>query len=55
MTTKEIAEQLHISPKTVAVHREHIKEKLEVSSAAELAHLAIRWEEAEASGRGPAK
>lgn len=53
-TTKEIAEQLHISPKTVAVHREHMKEKLGVNSAAELAHHAIRWEEAEASGRGPA-
>lgn len=51
-STKEIAEQLRISPKTVAVHREHMKEKLGVNSAAELAHHAIRWEEAEASGRG---
>lgn len=49
--TKEIAEQLHISPKTVAVHREHIKEKLGIASAAELTHQAIRWEEAQAGGR----
>ena len=47
-TTKEIAQQLHISPKTVAVHREHIKEKLGIASAAELTHQAIRW--AEGSG-----
>ena len=46
-STKEIGEQLHISPKTVAVHREHIKEKLGLESAAELMHHAIRWEEAE--------
>lgn len=50
-TTKDIAAHLHISPKTVAVHREHIKEKLGVDSAAELTHRAIRWEEAQAGGR----
>jgi DNA-binding NarL/FixJ family response regulator len=50
-STKEIAEQLHISPKTVAVHREHIKEKLGVESASELMHHAIRWEEAQGVAR----
>ena len=45
-STKEIAEQLHISAKTVAVHREHIKKKLGVASATELTHQAIRWVEA---------
>jgi DNA-binding NarL/FixJ family response regulator len=42
-TTKEIADRLHLSPKTVAVHRGHIKEKLDVKSATELTHLAVRW------------
>lgn len=45
-TTKEIADQLHLSGKTVAVHRGHIKEKLEIKSATELMHTAVRWVEA---------
>jgi DNA-binding NarL/FixJ family response regulator len=45
-STKEIAQRLHLSAKTVAVHREHIKEKLGVASATELTHQAIRWVEA---------
>jgi DNA-binding NarL/FixJ family response regulator len=49
-STKEIAEQLHISPKTVAIHREHIKEKLEIGSATELTHQAICWVESQGAG-----
>lgn len=45
-TTKEIADQLHLSAKTVAVHRGHIKDKLEIKSATELMHTAVRWVEA---------
>jgi DNA-binding NarL/FixJ family response regulator len=44
-STKEIAAQLHLSHKTVAVHRGHIKEKLGLTSSAELVHQAIRWAE----------
>jgi len=47
-TTKEIADRLHLSAKTVAVHRDHIKEKLGLASAAELTHHAIRWVESKA-------
>jgi DNA-binding NarL/FixJ family response regulator len=42
-TTKEIAHQLHLSHKTVAVHRGHIKDKLGVTNANELVHQAVRW------------
>ncbi len=45
-TTKEIADQLHLSGKTVAVHRGHIKDKLEIKSATELMHTAVKWVEA---------
>jgi len=45
-TTKKIASMLHISAKTVAVHRGHIKEKLGITTAAELSHRAYRWLEA---------
>lgn len=38
-----IGEQLHISPKTAEVHRTHIKEKLKISSNAELISFAARW------------
>lgn len=44
-TTKEIAQALHLSPKTVDVHRGHIKEKLQLRDATSLLHHAVRWVE----------
>ena len=41
-TVKEIAEKLFLSPKTVEAHREHIKEKLNLNTSAELLRFAIR-------------
>jgi len=43
LPTREIAKKLHISPKTVNSHREHIKEKLALDSAPELLKHAIQW------------
>jgi two-component system response regulator NreC len=41
-TTKDIARELHLSPKTVDSHREHIMEKLGVRNVASLTKYAIR-------------
>lgn len=43
--TRLIAQKLGLSIKTVAVHREHIKEKLKLKDAARLIHAATRWVE----------
>ena len=50
--TRQIAEELHLSIKTVESHRAHIKEKLGLKSATELVQHAIQWRDAEASGEG---
>jgi DNA-binding NarL/FixJ family response regulator len=44
-TAKEIAAQLNLSPKTVSVHRDHIKEKMEFTTSAEMVRQAVRWVE----------
>ena len=41
-TTKQIADRLNISVKTVDTHRRHIMEKLDITSIAELTKFAIR-------------
>lgn len=44
-STKEIAQALNLSPKTVDVHRGRIKEKLQLKDAPSLIHHAVRWVE----------
>jgi DNA-binding NarL/FixJ family response regulator len=43
--TREIAEQLHLSVKTVEVHRSHIRQKLNLQNGSEVVRYAIRWAE----------
>ena len=43
LSTREIAEKLHLSIKTIESHREHIKAKLDLSTATELLKHAIQW------------
>jgi DNA-binding NarL/FixJ family response regulator len=42
-STREIAAQLHLSSKTVDVHRSNIKQKLELKDATALIRHAVRW------------
>ena len=44
-TTRKIAEQFDLSPRTVEVHRARIKKKLECEDAAQLLRTAVQWVE----------
>ncbi len=39
----QIAKLLHLSPKTVETHRAHIKEKLNLQNARQVARFAVQW------------
>jgi DNA-binding NarL/FixJ family response regulator len=43
MTTKQIAQKLELSPKTIETHREKIKSKLNLANSIELSRHAVRW------------
>jgi len=45
--TREMAEKLHLSVKTIETYRAHIKEKLDLVDANELLRTAINWVNAE--------
>ncbi len=48
--TRRIAEELHLSVKTIESHREHIKEKLKLDSSQELMRHAMQWVQFERTG-----
>jgi DNA-binding NarL/FixJ family response regulator len=45
--TREIAEHLHLSVKTVEVHRANMKKKMQLKTGADLVRFAIRWSDAQ--------
>ncbi len=45
--TREVAQHLHLSVKTVEVHRANIKEKLGLKSATDLVRYTMRWADAQ--------
>jgi DNA-binding NarL/FixJ family response regulator len=40
---RQIANMLHLSPKTVETHRAHIKDKLDLKNSREVARFALQW------------
>mgnify|MGYP006275134577 FL=1 len=48
VSTREIAERLHLSVKTIESYRARIKNKLNLESATELMQRAVQWVESEA-------
>lgn len=50
LSTRRIAEELHLSIKTIESHREHIKEKLKLESSQELMRHAMQWVQFERTG-----
>jgi len=49
--TRQIADELHLSVKTVESYQAHIKEKLSLRSARELVQHAVQWNVSEKSAR----
>jgi len=43
LSTRQIAERLHLSPKTVDTHREHLKRKLKLQTLNQLVRHAAQW------------
>jgi DNA-binding NarL/FixJ family response regulator len=41
--SKEIAQRLHLSKKTIDAHREHIKKKLSLDTATDVLMYAVQW------------
>lgn len=43
LSSREIAESLHLSVKTIESHRAHVKEKLNLRNATELVQFSVQW------------
>jgi DNA-binding NarL/FixJ family response regulator len=43
LSAQEIGQRLHLSVKTVATHRQHIRQKLKLRSGPDLIRQAVRW------------
>jgi DNA-binding NarL/FixJ family response regulator len=47
--TKQMADKLHVSAKTIEVHRANVKAKLELRNMPELIRYAVRWIESQSN------
>ena len=43
LSSREIAESLNLSVKTIESHRAHVKEKLSLRNATELVQFSVQW------------
>lgn len=43
LTTGNLADRLHLSPRTIATYRQRLKTKLNLKNAGELSREAVRW------------
>ncbi len=48
--SRDIAERLHLSVKTIETHRAHIKEKMNFKDASEMIRFAVEWTAQQANG-----
>lgn len=49
LSTREIAESLNLSVKTIESHRAHVKEKLNLRNATELVQFSVQWVDQQAT------